>query len=243
MSADLGMSGRLAGKVALVTGASRGIGRAVAETYAREGAEVICVARTLGALEELDDVIANAGGKAVLLPLDLTEENAIERAGQAVWERFGRLDILAGIAGTLGDGLTPVNHMEPREYRHVFELNVTSNWRLIRAFEPLLRKAAHGRAVFATDRTTQTVVPFWGVYAASKRALESLVLTWAAEISGITQIRANLIDPGPTATRLRRKAFPGEDPSQIAQPMDTARAFVEPVTDEYAENGIISLIN
>jgi NAD(P)-dependent dehydrogenase (short-subunit alcohol dehydrogenase family) len=236
-------SGQLAGKVALITGASRGIGRAVAELYAREGAEVICVARTQGALEELDDDIGKAGGKAILVPIDLTEENGIERIAAAVWERFGRLDILVGNAGTLGGGLTPVSHMEPRDYRRIFDLNVTANWRLMKAFEPHLRKAAHGRALFVTDAAAHANTPFWGVYAASKAALECMVLTWAAEIAGISAVRANLIDPGPTATRLRAQAFPGENAALLPQPMDVALSFVPPVLGDYTKNGIIHLTN
>lgn len=237
--------GQLTGKVALVTGASRGIGRAVAERFAREGAEVICVARTLGALEELDDVIGAVGGagKAILVPVDLTEEHCIERIAAAAWERFGRLDVLVGNAGTLGGGLTPVTHMEADHFRRVFDVNVTVNWRLIKAFEPHLRAAPNARALFVTDRAAQANTPFWGGYAASKSALEALVLTWAAEIGRITNIKANLIDPGPTATRLRAQAFPGEDAATLPQPADAANSFLKMVIDGFNQNGIVQRIS
>lgn len=233
------VEGQLAGKVALVTGASRGIGRAVAERFAREGAEVICIARTLGALEELDDAIGTVGGKAILVPVDLTEEHCIERIAAAVWERFGRLDVMVGNAGTLGGGLTPVTHMEADHFRRIFDLNVTVNWRLIKAFEPHLREAPAARALFVTDRAAQANTPFWGAYAASKSALEALVLTWAAEIGRITNIKANLIDPGPTATRLRAQAFPGEDAATLPQPVDVANNFLGMAIESFNQTGIV----
>jgi len=221
------MSNRLQGRVALVTGASRGIGRAVAKRFAAEGAEVICVARTQGALEELDDEIANAGGKAVLCPLNLREFDKIDQVAAALYQRFGRLDILVGNAGDIGGGLAPIGHVDQKHFQEAFDVNVTANYRLIRAFAPLLKASDHGRAVFVTSDVAHANMPYWGVYAAGKAALESIVLTWAAEIANISNIKANLIDPGAVATRMRTIAFPGEDAATLAQPDDVAGAFVD----------------
>ena len=221
------MSNRLQGRVALVTGASRGIGRAVAKRFAAEGAEVICVARTQGALEELDDEIANAGGKAVLCPLNLREFDKIDQVAAALYQRFGRLDILVGNAGDIGGGLAPIGHVDQKHFQEAFDVNVTANYRLIRAFAPLLKASDHGRAVFVTSGAAHANMPYWGVYAAGKAALESIVLTWAAEIANISNTRVNLIDPGPVATRMRTIAFPGEDAATLAQPDDVAGAFVD----------------
>jgi NAD(P)-dependent dehydrogenase (short-subunit alcohol dehydrogenase family) len=220
------MAGRLAGRVALVTGASRGIGRAVARRFAAEGAEVICVARTQGALEELDDEIADAGGKAVLLPLNLREFDKIDQVAAAIAQRFGRLDILVGNAGDIGGGLAPIGHVDQKHFQEAFDVNVTANYRLIRALDPLLRASESGRAIFVTDRQAHGNQPFWGVYAASKAALETIVRTWAAEVERITKLRINLIDPGVVATRMRAIAFPGEDQAALAQPDDVTEAFV-----------------
>lgn len=221
------MSHRLQGRVALVTGASRGIGRAVAKRFAAEGAEVICVARTQGALEELDDEIANAGGKAVLCPLNLREFDKIDQVAAALYQRFGRLDILVGNAGDIGGGLAPIGHVDQRHFQEAFDVNVTANYRLIRAFAPLLKVSDHGRAVFVTSGAAHANLPYWGVYAAGKAALESIVLTWAAEIANISSTRVNLIDPGAVATRMRTIAFPGEDAASLAQPDDVAGSFVD----------------
>lgn len=219
-------SNRLAGKVALVTGASRGIGAAVARRFAAEGAEVIAIARTQAALEELDDEVRQAGGKLVLTPLNLREFDKIDQVAAAVYQRYGRLDILVGNAGTLGGGLTPVGHLEPKKFQEAFDVNVTANWRLIRAFDPLLRQSEAGRAMFVTSGITQGVFPYWGTYAASKAALETLVRTWAAEVANITRLKINLIDPGIVATRMRAQAFPGEDQTKLTQPEDITELFV-----------------
>lgn len=218
---------RLAGRLALVTGASRGIGRAVAKRFAAEGAEVICVARTQGALEELDDEIADAGGKAVLVPLDLRRFDDIDQMAAAIYQRFGRLDVLVGNAGDIGGGLAPVGHVDQKHFQAAFDINVTANYRLIRAFDPLLRTSDAGRAMFVTSGIAQGAVPFWGVYAASKAALEALVRTWAAEIANIAAVKVNLIDPGVVATRMRAIAFPGEDQAKLRQPEDITDIFVE----------------
>jgi NAD(P)-dependent dehydrogenase (short-subunit alcohol dehydrogenase family) len=232
------LSGRLAGRVALVTGASRGIGRAVAKRFAAEGADVVCVARTQGALEELDDEIQALGaGKAILAPLDLSEFDRIDQMALALFERFGRLDVLAGVAGEIGGGLTPVGHYEPKHFHKAIDVNLIANWRLIRAFDPLLRQSPAGRAMFVTSGVTQGAFAYWGAYAASKAALEALVLTWAAEIGRITAVRANLIDPGVVATRMRAQAFPGEDQSKLAQPDDVTGVFVELAEESCTRHG------
>jgi NAD(P)-dependent dehydrogenase (short-subunit alcohol dehydrogenase family) len=222
------MSGRLAGRVALVTGASRGIGRAVAKRFAAEGADVICVARTQGALEELDDEInALASGKAVLCPLNLREFDKIDQVAAAIYERFKRLDILVGNAGDIGGGLAPIGHIDQKHFQEAFDVNVTANYRLIRAFDPLLRMSEAGRAMFVTASQALDPQPFWGVYAAGKAALESIVTTWAAEIANISAVKVNLIDPGVVATRMRTIAFPGEDQSTLRQPEQVTDIFVE----------------
>lgn len=221
------MSARLQGRIALVTGASRGIGRAVAKRFAAEGAEVICVARTQGALEELDDEIADAGGKAVLCPLNLREFDKIDQVAAALYQRFGRLDILVGNAGDIGGGLAPIGHVDQKHFQEAFDVNVTANYRLIRAFSPLLKASDQARAIFVTSGAAHANLPYWGVYAAGKAALESIVLTWAAEIANISSTRVNLIDPGAVATRMRTIAFPGEDAATLAQPDDVAGAFVD----------------
>jgi NAD(P)-dependent dehydrogenase (short-subunit alcohol dehydrogenase family) len=221
------MAGRLEGRVALVTGASRGIGRAVVRRFVAEGAEVIAVARTHGALEELDDEVRASGGKLVLAPQDLRDFDKLDQMAAGVHQRWGRLDILVGNAGALGGGLTPVGHLGPKFFDEVMAVNVTANWRLIRAFDPILRLSDAGRAMFVTSGVTRSVHPYWGAYAASKAALEALVKTWAAEVERITPLRINLIDPGAVATRMRMQAFPGEDQAKLAQPDDVTGVFVD----------------
>ncbi len=216
---------RLAGRVALVTGASRGIGAAVARRFAAEGAHTILVARTVGGLEEVDDAIRAAGGTATLVPFDLLEFDRIDRLGAAVAERHGRLDVLVGNAATLG-GLRPVGHYPPAEWERVLALNVTANWRLIRAFDALLRASDAGRAIFVTSGVTGAVFPYWGAYAVSKSALESMVRTYAAEVKK-TKVRVNLLCPGVVRTAMRAEAMPGEDPMTLPHPDDIAGAFVD----------------
>jgi NAD(P)-dependent dehydrogenase (short-subunit alcohol dehydrogenase family) len=229
--------GRLAGRLALVTGASRGIGRAVAKRFAAEGAEVICVARTQGGLEELDDEITAAGGKAVLCPLNLREFDKIDQVALALFQRFGKLDILVGNAGDIGGGLAPIGHIDQKHFQEAFDVNVTANYRLIRAFDPLLRLSDAGRAMFVTSGASQGSQPYWGVYAASKAALETIVTTWAAEVVNISKLRINLIDPGVVATRMRAIAFPGEDQSKLAQPDVVTEAFVALAEAECSRHG------
>lgn len=222
------MSPSLAGRVALVTGASRGIGRAAALALARRGAHVVAVARTQGALEDLDDEIRTGGpdgAEATLVPLDLTDGDGIDRLGGAVFERWGRLDILVGNAAILGT-LTPVPHIKADEWSQVLAVNVTANLRLIRAFDSLLRQSDAGRAIFVSSASADLRSPFWGAYASSKAALEELTMTYAAEMAR-TSVRVNLIRPGAVATAMRAKAMPGEDPDTLSTPGDIAPLFVE----------------
>lgn len=230
--------GRLDGRLALVTGASRGIGRAIAKRFAAEGATVICVARTIGALEELDDEINALGaGKAVLVPLDLRRFDEIDQMAAALYQRFGKLDILVGNAGDIGGGLAPIGHVDQKHFQAAFDINVTANYRLIRALDPLLRMSDAGRAMFVTDNLAHGAQPFWGVYAAGKAALEVIVKTWAAEVERITNLRINLVDPGVVATRMREIAFPGEDKTKIAQPDDVTEPFVELAEIQCTQHG------
>ncbi len=221
-------TGRLAGRVALITGASRGIGEAVARRFAREGARLVLCARTTGGLEDVDDRIrADCGEDAApaLVPMDLAADDSIERLAAAVAERFARLDILVGNAGLLGT-MTPMHQIDAREWQRVLDVNLTANWRLIRAFDPALRASDAGRAVFVTSGAAEGARPYWATYAVSKAALQSMVLSWAAE-NAQTTMRINLIDPGSTRTAMRAEAYPGEDPMSLKTPDDVAGLFVE----------------
>lgn len=226
--------GRLAGRLALITGASRGIGWAVALRFAREGADVILVARTQGALEELDDEIRGLGRQAVLVPADLTDFGVIDQMGAAVLERWGRLDVLVGNAGALGV-LGPVSQTGPALWEQVFAINVTANWRLIRSFDPLLRASDAGRAIFVTTGVSGGRA-YWGAYAASKAALEALARTYAEEVAK-TAVRVNVINPGGTRTRMRAEAYPGEDPMTLKTPDDIAGLFVDMAEPSWTANG------
>jgi NAD(P)-dependent dehydrogenase (short-subunit alcohol dehydrogenase family) len=219
--------GRLAGRIALVTGASRGIGAAVARLFAAEGAHVVLAARTVGALEEIDDQIQAAGGSATLVPLDLQEFDKIDQMGAALYERFGRLDILVGNAGHIGS-LGPMSHQDPKVFKRVMETNVIANYRLIRSLEPLLKLAPAGRAVFTACAAGHEPTAYWSAYAVSKAALEMMARTWAAELTK-TNVKVTLVDPGPVATQLRRTAFPGEDQAAMKQPDDVAGLFLDQV--------------
>lgn len=231
------MTQKLNGRVALVTGASRGIGYAVAKMLAREGAHVIAVARTVGGLEDLDDEIQAAGGSATLVPLDLTDMDGIDRLGGAIFERWKKLDILVGNAGLLG-ALTPLGHLEPKTWDQVMGINVTANWRLIRSLDPLLRASDAGRALFVTSGAARSFKPYWGAYTVSKAALEALVLTYAAE-AAISNVKVNLLSPGPVRTAMRAKAMPGEDPASLPKPADIADCFVELLVPECSESGAL----
>jgi NAD(P)-dependent dehydrogenase (short-subunit alcohol dehydrogenase family) len=229
---------RLSGRIALVTGASRGIGAAVAKRFAAEGAQVILLARTVGALEELDDEIRGAGGnQATLLPLDLRQFDKIDQMAVALHRRFGRLDVLVGNAGVLGT-LSPMGHFEPKTWAEVMEVNLTANWRLIRALDPLLRLSQGGRAVFTTCAAAREPLPYWGAYAASKAAIEMLVRIYAAEVAN-TALKVNLVDPGIVGTRLRTKGFPGEDHAKLRTPEDVTEPFVAAAMAECTRNGEI----
>lgn len=217
--------GRLEGRIALVTGASRGIGAAVARRYAREGARLILLARTQGGLEELDDEIRGLGGEATLVPVDITDFDALDRLGAALFERHGRLDVLVGNAGTLGT-LSPVCHIEPDDWQTVLDVNLTANWRLLRSLDPVLRASDAGRAIFVSSGVAGFVKPYWGAYAVSKAALEMMVKVYAAETAR-TNVRANLIDPGAVRTAMRAEAFPGEDPMTLPEPDAITDLFVE----------------
>lgn len=230
------MAGRLRDRIALITGASRGIGAAIARAYAREGAHIIAVARTVGGLEELDDAIEADGGSATLVPLDLTEPDTIEQLGANIFERWGRLDILVGNAAILGQ-LSPVGHIEPQTWQRGFDLNVTANWRLLRSLDPLLRQSDAGRAIFMTSGVTRTLPAYWATYSASKAALEALVMTYAREIEK-TAIRANLVNPGPTRTQMRAAAFPGEDPETLPTPEHLTDILVRLAESDFTGNGL-----
>lgn len=231
------MAGLLENRLALITGASRGIGRAVALAYAAQGAHVILVARTTGALEEVDDEIQAAGGKATLVPLDITDGEAIDRLGATIFERWGHLDILVGNAGVLGT-LTPVGHIAPKDWDEVMNINLTANWRLIRSMDPLLRRSDAGRALFVTSGAAESCKPYWGGYAASKAALNAIVTSWAHEMEN-TPVRVNLINPGATRTDMRAKAMPGEDPMSLPNPADLAPLFVQLALPDLKTNGEI----
>ncbi|MDF1685549.1 MAG: SDR family NAD(P)-dependent oxidoreductase [Parvibaculaceae bacterium] len=231
------MAGLLENRLALITGASRGIGRAVALAYAAQGAHVILVARTTGALEEVDDEIQAAGGKATLVPLDITDGEAIDRLGATIFERWGHLDILVGNAGVLGT-LTPVGHIAPKDWDEVMNINLTANWRLIRSMDPLLRRSDAGRALFVTSGAAESCKPYWGGYAASKAALNAIVTSWAHEMEN-TPVRVNLINPGATRTDMRAKAMPGEDPMSLPSPADLAPLFVQLALPDLKTNGEI----
>ena len=227
--------GLLAGRVALVTGASRGLGAAVARAYAAQGAHVVLLARTVGALEEVDDDIRAAGGKATLMPQDLRRHDTLDALGPTLYEHFQRLDIFVANAAVLGT-LSPMGHFEPKLWQEVFDTNVHANWRLIRTLEPLLRNSDAGRALFVTTDLARTPRPFWAPYAASKAALETMALTWAAELAN-TPVRINLIDPGPMATALRARAYPGEDQATLPSPTTAATRFIDPATPTFTETG------
>jgi len=231
------MNGRLAGRIALITGASRGIGAAVALRLAGEGAHVVLAARTVGGLEEVDDQIRAAGGSATLVPFDLREFTRIDELAAALYERYGRLDILVGNAAEFGV-FSPAGHIDPTLWGDIIGLNLTANWRLIRAMDPLLRAAPAGRAIFVTSRLARDALPYYGPYAVAKAGLETLVRIYAGEVAR-TQVRANLIDPGIVRTRLRAQIFPGEDATRLPMPDSITRAFLELALPECARNGEI----
>lgn len=215
----------LADRIALITGASRGIGAAVAKRFAAEGAHVILAARTVGGLEEVDDAIRAAGGKATLVPVDLMDHDKIDQLGLSIFQRFGRLDILVGNAAMLG-AYGPVAFFDTKTWDRVISLNVTANYRLIRSLDRLLRGSDAGRAIFVTSGLARAVMPYGGAYAVSKSALEMMVRLYAAEIAK-SRLRVNLLDPGVVRTKLRAQGFPGEDPMIHPAPEEITDRFVE----------------
>jgi NAD(P)-dependent dehydrogenase (short-subunit alcohol dehydrogenase family) len=216
----------LSGKIALVTGASRGIGRASALALARTGAQVVAVARTQGTLEELDDQIRGEGGaKPVLVPLDIAEGDGLDKLGLALHQRFGRLDVLVHAAAVLGP-VTPVSHVEPKAWDQVMAVNLTASWRLIRAMEPLLRASDAARAIFITTGLVANPRAFWGPYGASKAGMEAIVRIWADELEK-TPIRAVVLSPGPMRTRMRAQGMPGEDPMTVPDPAEIGPLIVQ----------------
>ena len=215
----------LEGRIALVTGASRGIGRAVALRFAGEGAHVVALARTMKDLESLDDAINELGATATLVPLDVTDGPGVDRLAESLFKRHGRLDVLVGNAAILGV-LSPIGHFSPSVWSRVIEVNLTANWRLVRSFDPLLRASDAGRAVFVTSGVGHRVVPYWGAYAVSKAGLEMLVKTYAAETEKTT-LRVNIVNPGAVRTEMRAKAMPGEDPASLIQPEAMTDVFLK----------------
>ena len=230
----------LDGRVILVTGASRGIGYASALELAKQGAHVIATARTQGGLEELDDEIRALGGEATLVPMDLKRPDGIDQLGKAIFERWGRLDGLFANAGVLGE-LAGVPHISVKKFEEAMAVNVTANYRLIRSLDMLLRESPSGRAVFMGSKAAQSRKAFWGAYAASKSALEALVLCWVEETE-ILPLNVNLVYPGPTRTRMRATAMPGEDPDTLPSPAEIAKKIVPLLSPDWQGHGeIVSL--
>jgi NAD(P)-dependent dehydrogenase (short-subunit alcohol dehydrogenase family) len=219
-------SNSFAGKLALVTGASRGIGAATAEALAAGGAHVILVARTASALEEVEDRIHEAGGSATIAPLDLTDGESIGKLAVAVAERWGKLEILVLNAAMLGS-LSPVQDIDPKEYSRILSLNVLANQALIAAFDPLLKKAERAEIVAVTSSVGAQPRAFWGAYGSSKSALENLLGAYADETAHAGKLRVHIVDPGATRTRMRANAFPGEEPDSVKPPEVVANAIVE----------------
>ena len=229
---------RLKDRIALITGASRGIGRAAALRFARDGAHVLLLARTQKSLEGVDDEIKALGGKASLIPLDLTAGQKIDALGPTLYERFGRLDVLVGNAAILG-GLRPLTHISSETWDRVLSVNVTANWRLIRTLDPLLRRADAGRVIFVTSsRVARSGRAYWAPYSVSKAALETLAKTYANETAD-SPIKVNIVDPRATATAMRAEAYPGEDQATLQTPEAVAEIIVRLAMPDHAETGQI----
>lgn len=229
------MSGRLTDRVAVVTGASRGIGYEFARVLAGEGAHVIAVARTVGGLEELDDAIKAEGGSSTLVPLDLLDSAGIDRLGAAIFERWGKLDIMVANAGLLGV-LSPIGHIDPKLFEKTMATNVTSVWRLIRSLDPLLRRSDAGRAILMSSGAAHSAKAYWGLYAATKAAVEALGKSWAHETQKLP-LRVNSVNPGATATKMRAEAMPGEDPETLPTPREVAEAMLPLALPSLTETG------
>jgi len=228
----------LAGRIALVTGATRGIGEAVALGLAKAGAHVIATGRTQGALEALDDaILAATGERATLAPLDLREPDGLDHLGAAIHQRWGKLDILVAAAGALGQ-LSPMPVYTPKMWDNVMAVNLTANWRLIRSLDPLLRQSDAGRAIFVTSGVAHDARMYWGPYAVSKAGLEQMVRIYAAEV-GHTKLKVNIVDPGRVRTKMRAAAFPGEDPNTLPTPESITGTFVDLAAADCAHNGAL----
>jgi NAD(P)-dependent dehydrogenase (short-subunit alcohol dehydrogenase family) len=223
-------------RIALVTGASRGIGRAAAVALAKAGCHVILSATTAGALEEVDDEITAAGGSSSILKLNLKHDDKVDALGPSLFQRWDRLDVLVAAAGVLGR-LGPLSHLPNEEWEQVIKINLTANWRLIRSLDPLLRRSQAGRALFVTSRAARNIRAYWGPYAVSKAGLEALVKSYAAEVA-TTTLKVNLLDPGATRTKMRAAAYPGEDVATVKPPETLAPlilALTSPDCDKHGE--------
>jgi NAD(P)-dependent dehydrogenase (short-subunit alcohol dehydrogenase family) len=230
----------LEGRIARVTGASRGIGYFTALELAKAGAHVIACARTVGGLEELDDAIKAVGGTATLVPFDLADMEAIDKLGGSIFERWGKLDILVANAGVLGV-ISPIGHVEAKVFEKVMTVNVTATWRLIRSVDPLLARSDAGRAVILSSGAAHKCRPFWGPYSASKAAVEALARTWAGETQR-TALRITSVDPGATRTAMRAQAVPGEDPETLPHPSEVAKAILPLLGPGVTETGKLFIV-
>ena len=230
------MGERLKGRLAVITGASRGVGAAIAKAYAGEGAHVILVSRNSSALEELDDQIKLKGGPATLVPMDLTDFDTIDNLGRQIFERWGKLDILVGNAAILGD-LSPVGHIRPEVWQRTYDLNVTANYRLIRSMDGLLRRSEAGRALFITSGASRTLPPYWALYASTKAALDAIALIYAKETQK-SNVRVNVVNPGPTRTSMRAAAFPGEDSEKLPRPEHVSETMIRLAMPEFTDSGL-----
>ncbi len=230
----------LKGRIALVTGASRGIGYYTALELARAGAHVIACARTVGGLEELDDAIKAVGGSATLVPFDLSDMEAIDRLGASIFERWGKLDILVANAGILGV-IAPIAHVEAKVFERVMTTNVTAMWRLVRSLEPLLVKSDAGRAILLSSGVATNPRAFWGAYAMSKAAVETMGRIWAEEMAH-TPLKINLVNPGATRTAMRAQAMPGEDPETLPHPSEVAAHIIPLASSEMTDSGRLFVV-
>ncbi|AEG03681.1 MULTISPECIES: SDR family NAD(P)-dependent oxidoreductase [Sinorhizobium] len=234
------MTPNLKDRIAVVTGASRGIGYFTALELAKAGAHVVACARTLGGLEELDDAIKAFGGSATLVPFDLSDMAAIDKLGGAINERWGKLDIMVANAGVLGT-ISPIGHVEAKVFEKVMAINVTATWRLIRSLEPLLVRSDAGRALILSSSAAHKCKPFWGPYSASKAAVEALARTWAYETQRLP-LRILSVDPGATRTAMRAQAVPGEDPETLPHPSEVAQALLPLLGREQTETGKLFIV-
>ncbi|MFO0998617.1 MAG: SDR family NAD(P)-dependent oxidoreductase [Alphaproteobacteria bacterium] len=235
------MTGRLKDRIAVITGASRGLGAAIARRFAAEGAHLVLVARTTGGLEEVDDAVRAAGASATLVPLDIADYPALDRLGASLFERYGRVDVLVGAAASLGT-LTPIGHLDPPVWERTIAVNATAHWRLLRSLDPLLRASGSGRAIFVTDAVAREARAYWSAYAVSKSALETMVRLYANEMAR-TPVRVNLVDPGPLRTKLRAEAFPGENPAEVPAPESVTDIFVALAEASSTRHGELIRVN